>query len=376
MMHSVVVGQPITPHTTPGRNGSAPGAGAGLRDLVAHAHARRRRIPRPVRRAPLLRLALYYAVLAAGWAALGSVYPPLVGRGPAAARFPSEAAAAVAMAGALALMAPVVSVYMLTRRLRYDPSLVHSLIILPVVTAGIFLVVENSLARAFSLAGIMAAVRFRNTLRETRDVIYILLALGIGLAAGARSLDVAIVMSVAFNLLVLALWSFNVGSIYAAGSARRGILSVGETRLLLGTTTAARAALRRRMLDEADGFRPHGVLLVHTPSADAARNIVEEVLFENTRAWHAVGPVARQRGVESLAYLVRLRKKEARPTDLLGNLDECSVQVRAAEYLPLSRDRVEAHREEGDGHHRHHHRHGKGHRHDDEAEAAEAADAA
>jgi hypothetical protein len=306
-------------------------------------------------------LALYYAALVAGWAAIGSALPALAGRGPGAARLPSEVVVAIAMAGALALMAPAVSVYMLTRRLRYDPSLVHSLIILPVVTAGIFLVIENSLARAFSLAGIMAAVRFRNTLRETRDVVYILLALGIGLAAGGEALDVALVMSAAFNLLVLFLWSFNVGSIYAAGSARRGILSVGETRLLLGTTLRGRAELRRLAADEADGFRADGVLLVHTPSAEGARSIVEEVLFENTRAWHRAGRLPNQKGVESLAYLVRLRKKEARPAELLGNLDECSVQVRAAEYLPLGRDQEEKHGGHGHGHHERghgHHHHG------------------
>jgi hypothetical protein len=321
------------------------------------------RVPRPVRRFPIVPLVLYYAALAAAWAAIGRWAPALAGRGPGAARLPSELAAIVAMTGALALMAPVMSVYMRTRRLRYDPSLVHSLIILPVVTAGIFLVIENSLARAFSLAGIMAAVRFRNTLRETRDIVYILLALGIGLAAGARALDVAAVMSGAFNLLVLSLWAFNVGSIYAAGTARRGILSVGETRLLLGTTPAGRTELRKRMLDEVDGFRPDGVVLVHTPSADEARGIVEEVLFEGTREWHRAGRVHNPRGVESLAYLVRLRRNGARPAELLGNLDECSVQVRAAEYLPLSRDAVRKHNGyDGHGHH-HKHGHHKHHHH-------------
>ncbi|HEX6909986.1 MAG TPA: DUF4956 domain-containing protein, partial [Longimicrobium sp.] len=280
-----------------------------------------------------------------------SPWPGMFGRG---------ALTFVAIAWALAMAAPVVWVLMRTRRLRYDPSLVHSLIILPVVTAGIFLVIENSLARAFSLAGIMAAVRFRNTLRETRDIVYILLALGIGLAAGAKALDVAAVMSAAFNLLVLFLWSFNVGSIYAAGSARRGILSVGETRLLLGTTPATRTALRKQMLDEVDhGFRPDGAVLVHTPSAEAARSIVEEVLFEGTREWHRAGRVRNPRGVQTLAFLVRLRKREGRPAELLGNLDECSVQVRAAEYLPLSRDAVDKHRHHGH-HGKHHHHAGSG----------------
>jgi len=305
------------------------------------------RIPHPVRRAPLLPLALYYIVLVAVWSLAEGAFPALTARG-RTPPLPAEVTTLVAMTGALALMAPAVSVYMRTRRLRYDPSLVHSLVILPVVTAGIFLVIENSLARAFSLAGIVAAVRFRNTLRETRDIVYILLALGVGLAAGANALAVALVMSAVFNALVLFLWTFNVGSIYAAGSARRGILSVGETRLLLGITPAGRAEVRRQMLREAHGFRPDGVLLVHTPSAEGARSIVEEVLSECTREWHRAGRLHNPHGVESLAYLVRLRKREARPAQLLGNLDECSVQLRAAEYLPLSRDALEKH-------HAHHH---------------------
>ena len=353
MHHARTLELAAAPRPAAHPNGSAPARGFSPDD-VTPAHPRRRRLPRPVRRAPVVRLVLYYAALAGGWAAVGSLFPAVAGRGAGAARLPSEVAALVAMAGALALMGPVVSVYMLTRRLRYDPSLVHSLVILPVVTAGIFLVIENSLARAFSLAGIMAAVRFRNTLQETRDIVYILLALGIGLAAGAEGLDVAIVMSAAFNVLVLFLWSFNVGSIYAAGAARRGILSVGETRLLLGNTPAARARLRHRVLEEVDGFRADGALLIHTSSVEAARSIVEEVLFEGTREWRRAGRLPNPRGVETLAYVVRLRKKEARPAELLGNLDECSVQVRAAEYLPLSRA-VAKHGSGGKHHHGHHH---------------------
>ncbi|HEX5871341.1 MAG TPA: DUF4956 domain-containing protein [Longimicrobium sp.] len=356
MSRSLALDPAPVPMAQPHRNGSSG-------DVPAEAKAPPRRFPRTVRRAPVLPLALYYGALVAVWAGLGWIFPGAVGRGAQADRLPSEMAALVAMTGALALMAPVVSVYMRTRRLRYDPSLVHSLIILPVVTAGIFLMIENSLARAFSLAGIMAAVRFRNTLPETRDIVYILLALGIGLAAGAEAMDVAVVMSAAFNVLVLFLWSFNVGSIYAAGSARRGILSVGETRLLLGTTPAARAELRKRMAREASGLRAHGVLLVHTPAAEVARNIVEEVLFESTHEWRRAGTLPNPRGVETLAYLVRLRKKQARPAELLGNLDECSVLVRAAEYLPLNRDPAEKH----GGHHGHQGKHHHGHRDDGHA---------
>jgi hypothetical protein len=55
--------------------------------------------------------------------------------------------------GALSLVVPVAWVYMLTKRFKYDPALVSSVIILPIVVAGIALVVKNSVALAFALRG-------------------------------------------------------------------------------------------------------------------------------------------------------------------------------------------------------------------------------
>lgn len=122
-------------------------------------------------------------------------------------------ATAVAMVGALALIIPVAWLYMRTKpRARYDASLVHTVIVLPVAVAGIVLIVQDSLALAFSLAGIVAAVRFRNTLRDTKDAVYIFLAIGVGLAAGVQAFTVAFVMSVVYVLVVLALWRFDVGA--------------------------------------------------------------------------------------------------------------------------------------------------------------------
>lgn len=117
---------------------------------------------------------------------------------------------------ALVLVIPVAWVYMITKReVRYDQSLVHTLIMLPVAVTGVILIVQDSIALAFSLAGIVAAVRFRHTLQDTKDAVYIILSIGIALAAGVQALIVALVLSATFNLLVLVLWWFNVGDIYA-----------------------------------------------------------------------------------------------------------------------------------------------------------------
>jgi len=56
----------------------------------------------------------------------------------------------------------------------------------------VVLIVRDSVALAFSLAGIVAAVRFRNTLRDTKDAVYIFLAIAVGLAAGCSRLPWAL----------------------------------------------------------------------------------------------------------------------------------------------------------------------------------------
>ena len=75
--------------------------------------------------------------------------------------------AAASMIGAVLLAIPVAWIYTLTRKKHgYDQSVVQTLILLPALVAGVVVMVKYSLALAFSLAGIVAAVRFRNTLED------------------------------------------------------------------------------------------------------------------------------------------------------------------------------------------------------------------
>jgi hypothetical protein len=237
--------------------------------------------------------------------------------------------------GALLLVVPVARVYMFTKRFRYDPALVRSVIILPIVVAGIVLVVKNSIALAFSLAGIVAAVRFRNNLKDPRDAVYIFLVLGIGLSAGVQALDVALVMSFAFNLVVLYLWRFNVGSIYGGQYGRTGIPAVGNPALYVAQEPAQQREVRRRLLDEDHGFKVDGILLVHGSQPDLARTTVQEALTDLARDWMLGDIEAREDGMATLYYMVRLRDGIT-PPDLVGALDErWSSQVSAAEYVPF-----------------------------------------
>jgi hypothetical protein len=114
---------------------------------------------------------------------------------------------ATAIIGALLTALPVSWIYMGTRTSEeYDQSLISSILILPVVVTSIVIVVQHSLALAFALGGIAGAVRFKNSLKSSGDALYILLSVGIGLSAGIGAVELALVMSLAFNYCFVLLW--------------------------------------------------------------------------------------------------------------------------------------------------------------------------
>jgi Domain of unknown function (DUF4956) len=119
-------------------------------------------------------------------------------------------AAVVAMVGALLLMLPIVWVYVVTRAERkVDHSIVTTITLLPIAVAAILVIVQDSLAVAFSLAGIAGVVRFRNALEDTKDAMYVFGAIAVGLGAGVGALEASAALSVLFTGVVVALWKWN-----------------------------------------------------------------------------------------------------------------------------------------------------------------------
>jgi hypothetical protein len=113
----------------------------------------------------------------------------------------------VAIVAAILVSLPVSWVYMAVRGgEEYDQSLVNTIIVLPMVVTGIVIIVQNSLALAFALAGIAGAVRFRNSLKSSGDALFILMSVAIGLSAGIGAAELAAVISVAFNYCFAMLW--------------------------------------------------------------------------------------------------------------------------------------------------------------------------
>jgi len=87
-----------------------------------------------------------------------------------------------------------------------SPAMQSSLVILAMVGAMIMMVIGNNVARAFSLVGALAIIRFRTRLRSPWDITFVFLALAVGIACGVFAFKVAIMGTLMVSLAVMALF--------------------------------------------------------------------------------------------------------------------------------------------------------------------------
>ena len=241
-----------------------------------------------------------------------------------------------ARVSAFLLMLPVTWIYVMTRRRKgFRQSVVQTLVILPIVVSGVVFMVKNSLALAFSLGGIVAAVSFRNTLRDTKDAVYIFLATGVGLAAGIQSVPFAAALSITYNIVILLLWWTDFGRqpadlqgriaqrrldrALALSNRTSAFVSLVDNQILKSLTPDQLDALSKRARQRrgqsptaGDGVKKpvefRRLELQIQGSADAARKAAESVLEGSAKRWEFVRIVPGEGGGSRLQYRVRLKK--------------------------------------------------------------------
>lgn len=120
-------------------------------------------------------------------------------------------------------------VYVKTHKgLSYSQSFVFSIVIVAVVTATIIMTIQSSIVAALGLLGVFSFIRFRTILKETKDVVFIFIALAIGLAVGINSYVIALIAVLMLSAIIFALTKFN----FASGVNNRFILNLVSQGLL------------------------------------------------------------------------------------------------------------------------------------------------
>ena len=247
----------------------------------------------------------------------------------------------IAMLSTVLLMLPVLWVYALTRQKKgYQQSMVQTLLILPIVVAAVVILVKNSVALAFSLGGIVGAIAFRNRLEDTKDAVYVFLAIVIGLACGVEVISVAFALSVFFNLLIVALWYTDFGRVpgelAAPVAARRveaakeamapearksgAFIDVLEQQVLMSMTPEQLQALMDRagaqqqkmsgeLYGEENRFEgPVYVTATVTAHPGELRTAVELVLARDTREWRFERTIMGPAGQPVMEWHVKCRR--------------------------------------------------------------------
>ncbi len=81
------------------------------------------------------------------------------------------------------------------RSISYSQNFTQTLVLLGIIVAMIMIIIGTDIARAFTLVGALSIVRFRNALKETRDVGFIFFAMAVGMACGTRFYLVGIMLT-------------------------------------------------------------------------------------------------------------------------------------------------------------------------------------
>ena len=243
--------------------------------------------------------------------------------------------AALSLVGTLILMLPVSWVYMSVQRDRAPNStIVETLIILPIAVAGVVLVVRNSLALAFSLAGVLAGVRFRTRITDARDLVFIFVAIGVGFAAGVQVMTVAALLSVFINFVLLFSWRYGWGRnllvpneveshwvepLEKLADETTGAQRVPDRDLILALDSKKMDALQERFkriheIAGNGGKKPrfNAVLAVEAEQISAAQRRIQPALDRVAKRWELDEVVTNEGKPSELFYLVRIRKSDTR----------------------------------------------------------------
>jgi hypothetical protein len=233
---------------------------------------------------------------------------------------------------------------MFTRQKKgYSQSVVHSLVLMPLVVAIVAALVRSSVALAFSLAGIVAAVRFRTTLEDSKDAVFVFAVVALGIACGVE-LEVAAVLSVLWVIITLALWYTDYARTPPALEGARAEQHMQRALAIANRTSQFVARLDREILEtmapaqldalqsrlekrrkeleekkkkkgkteetevtEDEGPRFDGRLTIIVSDPDQAQPVIEALFAVQLKRWKLIR-LDRDGGEARIVYAVRPRK--------------------------------------------------------------------
>ncbi|MCC6745793.1 MAG: DUF4956 domain-containing protein [Acidobacteria bacterium] len=213
------------------------------------------------------------------------------------------------------LVFPVGWVYTYTKKKAgFDPGLVQTLVVMAMVVCGMMMLIQDQFSRALALVGVVSAVRFRTNLRDPKDAVYLLIAIGIGMGAGLQVYRVALWMTIIMCITFLVLSRYKVGELPAGEGGfiddKKDKKDKKKKKDKNGKGDEPPAGRLERIADSLKDKdrgvkRPNTVVLLEAVDSEAAIQFLSQTLGALEIPWHLV-TVTPGDGFTTLEYLVRL----------------------------------------------------------------------
>ncbi len=202
---------------------------------------------------------------------------------------------------AFALGQLISGVYVATfRGLSYSRSFVQSMPLGAVVTSMLMLAIGDSIAAGIGLAGGLSIVRFRTTMRDPRDMVFVFAGLGVGISCGLRAYPAAIAGTLLFAAAAWVLFGISYGARAQFDGLLRFVVNADAD-----VDAAVTAALRKHT--------GHYVLVT-------MREVAQGSAFEHAYQVRIPNPEARPALLHELAAIGSIR-------DLALHLQEPTLEV-------------------------------------------------
>lgn len=112
------------------------------------------------------------------------------------------------------------------RGLSYSRAFVQAMALGPIVTCMLMLAIGDSVAAGLGIAGGLSIIRFRTTMRDPRDMVFIFAALGVGIVCGLQAFPAAVTGTVVFCVATALLHT----TAYGARQQFDGVLRFASTQ--------------------------------------------------------------------------------------------------------------------------------------------------